>query len=199
MVTMSLVYGVVVLIAAGGGTALAVDAGLEPLADPARQLVVGLCAAAVWLAFSASFYALLARAGLCRLLRNPNGDFVRHSGLPWTRSSLAAGVSAISEETVFRLLGVPIVLALTGSELVAALVTAVVWASVHSGQVSDPSTYRLVELSVAGAALALVFLHVGLIAVLTAHAVFNTVVLRSHSRVVPDRSLPDGAVQDVAA
>jgi hypothetical protein len=199
MVTISVLYGVVVLIAAGAGSALAADAGLEPLDDVRWQLVVGPCAAAVWLAFSASFYALLDRARLCRLTRHPNGDFVRRSGLPWTRSSLAAGVSAISEETVFRLLGVPLVFSLTGSEIGAALVTAVVWAFVHSGQVTDPPVFRLVELSVVGLALAFVLLHVGLVAVLVAHAVFNTVVLRSHSRVVADRLLPDRTVQDVAA
>lgn len=85
--------------------------------------------------------------------------------------------SAIAEETVYRLLGLGLVMWSVDAPWLAVIVTAVVWALVHADSGLWPRWPRWVELAIAGVALGVVVLEVGFLAALVAHAAFNATLL----------------------
>lgn len=180
-VLMSAVTGIVstavVVIAALAGLVVADRIGLPLLDQPLRQLLWGSWIGLIWLGLGAMGYALLRNAGIARISAAPDQGSLRHAGVGVGGVLGVTVQSAISEEVVFRLLGVAVLVWLTGSPLVAAVVTAVLWATMHSGSAFTPRWIRMGELVLVGTVLGVVVVELGLLAALAAHAVFNAVSL----------------------
>ncbi|WHT22617.1 CPBP family glutamic-type intramembrane protease [Crossiella sp. CA-258035] len=192
-VLMSAVTGIVstavVVVAALAGLVVADRIGLPLLEEPVRQLVWGGWIGLVWLGLGATGYALLRNAGIATISAAPDRGSLRHAGVGVGGVLGVTVQSAISEEVVFRLLGVAVLVWLTGSPWVAAVATAVLWAAMHSGSAFTPRWVRMGELVLVGAVLGVVVVELGLLAALVAHAVFNAVSLVT-PLLVRDRPAP---------
>ncbi|WP_216216647.1 type II CAAX prenyl endopeptidase Rce1 family protein [Amycolatopsis aidingensis] len=176
-VVTAIVSTAVVVIASLAGVVVADRIGLGLLDEPGSQLLWGSWIGLVWLGFGAAGYALLRRAGVAKVSAAPDRSALRHAGVGVGGLLGVTVQSAVSEEVVFRLLGVAVLVWLTDNTLVAAVGTAVLWAAMHSGSAVTPRWLRMGELLLVGAVLGVVMVELGLLAALLAHAVFNGVSL----------------------
>lgn len=90
---------------------------------------------------------------------------------------LLAWSAAISEEAVYRLLGVSLMLKLTRRPFVSVLVPSIIWAMSHTQYPIYPVYTRLVEVSVLGIVFGYVFLRYGFLTALFAHATMNSILM----------------------
>jgi membrane protease YdiL (CAAX protease family)/GNAT superfamily N-acetyltransferase len=87
---------------------------------------------------------------------------------------LAGGlIPAMSEELLFRLVGISLILWLTGRRWLALLVPGVLWAFAHLAYVRDPFYLRGLELTVVAVLYGLFFLRFDLTTVIVAHFTYN--------------------------
>jgi hypothetical protein len=169
------VMATVVAVAALAGSAAAQLAGLDLIGDPWRQLAWGGWLGALWLCAVAMAYLWLRRMELARFSPAPGGKLLRASGGAWPHALSISLQSSVGEETVFRLLGLAILLELSGSVAVAVTVTAVLWAMLHSGTAVRPRWTRAVELTLVGCALGVAVVEIGFLSALVAHAAYNLI------------------------
>lgn len=97
-------------------------------------------------------------------------------GAPWL-FPLLAWCAAISEEAVFRFFAIGLLKKWLRSTFVAALIPTVIWALGHVTYAIYPSTTRLIELTLLGLMFSYFFLRFGLVAVIFAHAIFDSVMM----------------------
>ncbi|GCL72932.1 CPBP family intramembrane metalloprotease domain-containing protein [Paenibacillus naphthalenovorans] len=90
---------------------------------------------------------------------------------------LMAWVASISEEAVYRLLGIALMLKLTRSRFLAVLLPSVIWAMSHTQYPIYPVYTRLVEVTVIGLIFGYVFLKYGLLTALFTHASMNSILM----------------------
>ncbi|MCZ8522396.1 MULTISPECIES: CPBP family intramembrane glutamic endopeptidase [Paenibacillus] len=90
---------------------------------------------------------------------------------------LMAWAAAISEEAVYRLLGIALVLKLTRSRFLAVLLPSIIWAMSHTQYPIYPVYTRLVEVSVIGLIFGYVFLRYGLLTAVFAHAAMDSILM----------------------
>ncbi|MCQ6558686.1 CPBP family intramembrane glutamic endopeptidase [Paenibacillus mendelii] len=95
---------------------------------------------------------------------------------PWL-FPLLAWCAAISEEAVYRFFGIGILKRWIRNTFVASLIPSVIWALGHVTYPIFPATTRLFELTIIGLAFSYVFLRYGLITVIFAHAIFNSIMM----------------------
>ena len=87
---------------------------------------------------------------------------------------LAVGViPAVTEELVFRLIGIGLALAVTRRYWIALLVPGLLWGFAHVSYVRDPIYLRGIEVTVASLIYGLAFLKFGLATTIVAHLAFN--------------------------
>ncbi|WP_127604880.1 CPBP family intramembrane glutamic endopeptidase [Paenibacillus validus] len=90
---------------------------------------------------------------------------------------LLAWSAAISEEAVYRVLGVSLMLKLTRRPFVAVLVPSVIWAMSHTQYPVYPVYTRLVEVSVIGIVFGYAYLRYGFLTALFAHAAMDSILM----------------------
>lgn len=90
---------------------------------------------------------------------------------------LMAWVASISEEAVYRLLGIAVMLKLTRSRFLAVLLPSVIWAMSHTQYPVYPVYTRLVEVTVIGLIFGYVFLKYGFLTALFTHASMNSILM----------------------
>ncbi|WP_281889331.1 CPBP family intramembrane glutamic endopeptidase [Paenibacillus sp. YYML68] len=90
---------------------------------------------------------------------------------------LLAWSAAISEEAVYRLLGVTLLLKLTRSPFVAVLLPSILWAMSHTQYPIYPVYTRLIEVSVIGVIFGYVFLRYGFLTAVFAHATMDSILM----------------------
>ncbi|MBP1156755.1 MULTISPECIES: CPBP family intramembrane glutamic endopeptidase [unclassified Paenibacillus] len=90
---------------------------------------------------------------------------------------LMAWVASISEEAVYRLLGIAVTLKLTRSRFLAVLLPSVIWAMSHTQYPVYPVYTRLVEVTVIGLIFGYVFLKYGFLTALFTHASMNSILM----------------------
>lgn len=90
---------------------------------------------------------------------------------------LMAWVASISEEAVYRLLGIALMLKLTRSRFLAVLLPSVIWAMSHTQYPIYPVYTRLVEVTVIGLIFGYVFLKYGFLTALFTHASMNSILM----------------------
>lgn len=171
------VSAAVVLVAGLAGSAVAKPLGLPLWDDLCAQLLWGAWFALLWLGLAASTFATLRRHNLVRIAETPDRRTLRLGGLRLPQIAGIVVQSAVSEEIVFRLLGMAVITWLTGNIVVAAIITAVLWATMHTGSAIAPRFGRTIELTIVGVGLGLLAAEIGFVAALVAHALFNAVTL----------------------
>ena len=159
------------------GAALAEIERVPLLADSVGQLAWGLLTGMVWLGARTWLQALGREKGWLRAAPELSDDARQAAGQGWTQALSLSLQSAIGEETVFRLLGVSLLLWLTESALLAIGVTSVLWAAAHVDADLRPRWARPLELSLVGVALGILLVQVGFLAVLVAHFAHNLTLL----------------------
>jgi hypothetical protein len=164
-------------VAALAGSLVANRIGVALVHDPWRQLTWGITLATTWLGVAAMSYAVLRRLRWARVSPTPDRRSLQTAGLDARYVLSVTLQSAIGEETIFRLLATSVLVWATGEPVLAACVTGVAWAAVHSGAAVRPRWVRSLELSMVGVALGLAFVHLGFLTVLVAHLVYNVVTL----------------------
>ncbi|MEK8132425.1 type II CAAX endopeptidase family protein [Paenibacillus filicis] len=90
---------------------------------------------------------------------------------------LLAWSAAISEEAVFRLLGVSLMLRLTRSPFVSVLIPSIVWAMSHTQYPIYPVYTRLIEVTVIGILFGYAFLRYGFLTAVFAHASMDSILM----------------------
>lgn len=179
----------VAAVAALAGTRVAAEVAVPLLGGALGQLGWGVFLAAAWLGLAAAGWALLRRAGAGGHAASPDPRMLRQDPIAGLRAVTVAVQSSIGEEAVYRLLAVPVILWVTGSPVVAVVLSAVLWAAMHSGSAVRPRWMRFAELTVIGCGLGAAMLTIGFLAPLVAHAVFNAATLLA-ALVPGDRPAP---------
>lgn len=172
-VVMVLVVGLSVL----AGAALAREEGIELWTDPLTQVAWGLALAGAWAGLRTHGQARGRWRGWLRVAPELEDEALRAGGHGVRQVVSLTLQSAIAEETVYRLLGLGLVMWSVNASWLAVIITAVLWALVHANSGVWPRWPRWVELGIAGVALGVVVLQVGFLAALVAHAAFNATLL----------------------
>ncbi len=182
---LALVYGLLVLVCAGAGeleTRRRAASG-APIGQPrfAVATTAGYGFAFAFLGYITLFYYLARRyLGVWMPAEGPYSE-VLSTAVPFLAPLSISIAAAVSEETTFRLFAVPFLARILGGRgpgLAAALVIpAAIWAFAHSSYPVYPVWVRGVELTIAGTAFGILFLRMGIVAVLIAHYVIDAVFL----------------------
>lgn len=90
---------------------------------------------------------------------------------------LMAWAAAISEEAVYRLLGIALVLRMTRSRVLAVLLPSVIWAMSHTQYPIYPVYTRLIEVTVLGLIFGWAFLRYGFLTAMFAHAAMDSILM----------------------
>ncbi len=141
-----------------------------------QALVVGTLAAPVFLAYQVLYYVGGRFVGIwspADLLY----DNLYSAYVPWLLPLSIGYMAAMSEELAFRMFAIPLLLTLlvrfTGrqrtSTWIAIIVSAAIWALLHSTYPQDPVYARWVELTVGGTFLGWLFVRYGILASVCAH------------------------------
>jgi hypothetical protein len=173
----SLIVAGVVAIATVTGSFVAIQIPLSVFDAGIYQAVWGVWLGLGWLGIAAFVYSVLRRYHKLDILPRASDSSLHIAGHTWSHGISVTIQSSVGEETVFRLLGIPVLLWASGSIWLAVSVTAVLWALMHTGSAMRPRWFRLIELSVGGCILGIAFINVGFICVLTAHFLYNFVTM----------------------
>lgn len=90
---------------------------------------------------------------------------------------LLAWCAAISEEAIYRLFGIAIFKKWFKNTFIACLIPTVLWAAGHITYATYPSSTRIIELTIIGLLFSFFFLRYGLITVIFAHAIFDSILM----------------------
>ena len=93
--------------------------------------------------------------------------------LPWIYPLLIGLVAATSEEFLFRLLAISLLIRWLKKPWLAVLIPAIVWAFLHANYPQEPIYIRGLELTVVGVIFGIVFLRYGVWATIISHYVYN--------------------------
>lgn len=130
--------------------------------------VIGLAMAAAHIGFVVAFYLLGKDIGFWAPQEIKYTDAVS-TAVPWIYPLAISLFAATSEEFLFRLFAIPLLLRLTKSKWIALLVPAIVWGFLHSAYPQQPGWVRGVEVSIIGVVAGWVMLRWGILATLVWH------------------------------
>jgi membrane protease YdiL (CAAX protease family) len=186
---LGLVYGLIVLACVAGGEHEARRYGLPaaftlgPVPRPTllRSTALGYAFGGIFLGYVTLFY-LFGRQflGVWMPAEGPYSS-VLSTAIPALAPLFTSILAAFSEESVFRLFGVPFfrrILPRTRAGFWLALILpAMIWAFAHSNYPVYPVWVRGLELTIAGVGFGLLFLRAGFLAVVIAHYVIDAIFL----------------------
>lgn len=137
----------------------------------------GLMISGFHLGYVTGFYLLTSRfLGWWSPIGQGSASNIYATPLPFLES-LDTGVNAaLSEELLFRLAGISLVLWLSRKRWLALLVPGLLWAFAHLSYVSDPIYARGVELSFVAILDGIIFLQFGLLTTIVAHCSYNMII-----------------------
>ncbi len=133
-----------------------------------KACVIGLAMAAAHIGFVVAFYLLGKDVGFWAPQEIQYTEAVS-TALPWIYPLAISLFAATSEEFLFRLFAIPLLLRLTKSKWIAVIVPAFVWGFLHSAYPQQPGWVRGVEVGVIGVVAGWVMLRWGIIATLVWH------------------------------
>ena len=133
-----------------------------------RSCVIGLCFAAAHIGFVVLFYLVGKRFGVWAP-QDINYTNVVSTAIPWIFPLTIGVYAATSEEFLFRLFAIPLLLRFTRSRFLAVLVPAFVWGFLHSSYPQEPGYIRGIEVGVIGVVAGLIMLRWGILATLVWH------------------------------
>lgn len=133
-----------------------------------RSCVIGLAMAAGHISFVVLFYLLGKRFGVWAP-QDLNYTNAVSTAIPWIFPLTIGVYAATSEEFLFRLFAIPLLLRFTRSRWLAVLVPAFVWGFLHSNYPQEPGYIRGIEVGVIGIVAGVVMLRWGILATLVWH------------------------------
>lgn len=133
-----------------------------------KACVIGLAMAAAHIGFVVAFYLLGKDVGFWAPQEIQYTEAVS-TALPWIYPLAISLFAATSEEFLFRLFAIPLLLRMTKSKWVAVIVPAFVWGFLHSAYPQQPGWVRGVEVGIIGVVAGWVMLRWGIIATLVWH------------------------------
>ncbi|MGH9795259.1 MAG: CPBP family intramembrane glutamic endopeptidase [Candidatus Acidiferrales bacterium] len=133
-----------------------------------KACVIGLAMAAAHIGFVVAFYLLGKDVGFWAPQEIQYTEAVS-TALPWIYPLAISLFAATSEEFLFRLFAIPLLLRMTKSKWIAVIVPAFVWGFLHSAYPQQPGWVRGVEVGIIGVVAGWVMLRWGIIATLVWH------------------------------
>ncbi len=133
-----------------------------------RSCWIGLAMAAAHLGFVVAFYLLGRGIGFWSPQEVKYTDTVS-TLIPWIYPLAISVFAATSEEFLFRLFAIPLLLRATGSKFIAIVLPAFVWGFLHSAYPQQPGWVRGVEVGIIGVVAGWVMLRWGILATLVWH------------------------------
>ncbi|MEV3593954.1 type II CAAX endopeptidase family protein [Paenibacillus larvae] len=168
-----LAYSCVVFVTSLAGFNLASLEQIPLFRNQVSQITYGVSIGLICLGLFSLLFRILENKGLVRISPELSERSLFLSGFKYRQSISMSIQSSLMEELIFRLLGVSLFIWLFGHDLMAILLTSVLWAFLHQGSGYNPSVYRWSQLVIFGIILGYAYLHVGFLTVLTAHFVHN--------------------------
>ena len=139
-----------------------------------RSTVVGYGAAGAVLGYVAVFYLLGGRYFDVWVPADVSEyDNAFSTAIPWIYPLLVGLSAAAIEEFFFRLLAIPLLIRWLKRPWLAVLLSAVVWAFLHSNYPQEPIYVRGIEITVIGIVFGMLFLRFGIWAPIIAHYAIN--------------------------
>lgn len=133
-----------------------------------RACVIGLAMASAHIGFIVAFYLLGRNVGVWAP-QDINYTDALSTTMPWLFPLAISLYAATSEEFLFRLFAIPLLLRLTRSKLAAVVVPALVWGFLHSAYPQQPGYIRGIEVGILGIVAGWVMLRWGILATLVWH------------------------------
>ncbi len=133
-----------------------------------KACVIGLAMAAAHIGFVVAFYLLGKDVGFWAPQEIQYTEAVS-TALPWIYPLAISLFAATSEEFLFRLFAIPLLLRMTKSKWIAVILPAFVWGFLHSAYPQQPGWVRGVEVGIIGVVAGWVMLRWGIIATLVWH------------------------------
>jgi len=130
--------------------------------------IVGLTLTAVFVAYQTVFYLVAGKLGAWIPADIPYSEMV-NTHIPWAVVLLIGFFPAVSEELTSRAFSIPFLQRYVKKQWVAVAIAALIWGLGHAGYPQQPFYVRVVELTIAGTAVAYVMLRWGLLPVLVWH------------------------------
>jgi membrane protease YdiL (CAAX protease family) len=130
--------------------------------------VIGLCMAAAHIGFVVLFYLVGRKFGVWAP-QDINYTNVVSTAIPWIFPLTIGVYAATSEEFLFRLFAIPLLLRFTRSRFLAVIIPAFVWGFLHSNYPQEPGYIRGIEVGVIGIVAGVVMLRWGILATLVWH------------------------------
>ena len=169
---------------AGGAAALDVEGWKNPLArlslrgwrsaNFARITLIGYGLAFAHLGYMTIFYILgNDYLGVWSPAAMTQYSNTYSTYLPWIYPLLIGLVAATTEEFLFRLLAISLLIRWLKKPWLAVLIPAIVWAFLHANYPQEPVYIRGLELTVVGVIFGIVFLRYGVWATIISHYVYN--------------------------
>ncbi len=133
-----------------------------------KSSVIGLCLAAVHIGFVVAFYLAGRRIGFWSPQEVRYVDSISTLA-PWLFPLAISLFAATSEEFLFRLFAIPLLLRITRNKLVAIVLPAFIWGFLHSAYPQQPGYVRGIEVGLIGIVAGWVMLRWGILATLVWH------------------------------
>ncbi len=133
-----------------------------------RSCVIGLSMAAAHIGFVVLFYLAGRRFGVWAP-QDINYTNVVSTAIPWIFPLTIGVYAASSEEFLFRLFAIPLLLRFTRSRFLSVVIPAFVWGFLHSNYPQQPGYIRGIEVGVIGIVAGVVMLRWGILATLVWH------------------------------
>ncbi|MBI3668991.1 MAG: CPBP family intramembrane metalloprotease [Acidobacteria bacterium] len=133
-----------------------------------RSCVIGLTMAAGHIGFIVLFYLIGGKFGVWAP-QEVNYTDVVSTTLPWIFPLTIGVFAATSEEFLFRLFAIPLLLRLTRSRFLAIVLPAFAWGFLHSSYPQEPGYIRGIEVGLIGIVAGVVMLRWGILATLVWH------------------------------
>jgi len=133
-----------------------------------RSCAIGLAMAAGHIGFVVLFYIVGRRFGVWAP-QDINYTNAVSTALPWVYPLTIGVYAATSEEFLFRLFAIPLLLRFTGSRWLAVILPAFAWGFLHSNYPQEPGYIRGIEVGLIGIVAGAVMLRWGILATLVWH------------------------------
>ncbi|UHA71980.1 CPBP family intramembrane glutamic endopeptidase [Paenibacillus sp. 481] len=173
----SLAAGFVVFIASLAGNFISTKKSLYLFEQLEWQSAVGVCVGIVTLGVFGLFFYILEKKNWLKISPELSDRTVYLSGFNLKQGLSVALQSSLAEETVYRLLAIPVIWWLSGNVYVAIGISSMLWAFLHQGTGYQPRWIRWFQLFVFGWILGFVYVYYGFVSVLVAHFVHNFILV----------------------
>ncbi|MFB5932303.1 CPBP family intramembrane glutamic endopeptidase [Peribacillus frigoritolerans] len=173
----SIAYGCVTFITSLTGINLATVLELPLFENVGMQVLTGVLISFISLGLFSSIFHYMDKNNLIRISPELSDRSSYLSGFKLKQSLSISLQSSVTEEVIFRLLGISTLLWLFNNNLLAVTITSVLWSLLHQGSGYNPRFIRWIQLVLFGFILGFTYLYYGFLAALITHFVHNFIVL----------------------